>query len=385
MKGFRAEVLVWLILFLALDSVMHLKVSRADQTVRIGWIGPLSGSLGVAGNSAKKGVELAVEEINAAGGIRGKKVEILYMDTQGFPDLAKKSTEWLAYQKGLIGILGDLTSSGIEASMHVSARHKIPMITYYGSAIEPTQYNNPWFFTVSLRTQDLYKGLANYAARKRNLKKFATMVLDNAYGATNKAGFEKGVELAESASIILEAGYDIANKDFREEISKIKAIKPEGIVLIGLSRDSALIAKQLREAMIDIPILGSVPQSSRDFYEIAGKSAEGVILANYFHEGAYNWENSKTFISLWNQKHYSKPPDVYSANAYDAVRMIAAAVKDMGADKHGVMGWLKNTEWKGASGLIRTRPGGMEKTFVLQKWQKGELVLADTGIVELSE
>ncbi|MFX0200426.1 MAG: ABC transporter substrate-binding protein [Candidatus Hodarchaeota archaeon] len=385
MKAFRAELLVWLILFLASDCVMHLKVSHADQPVRIGWIGPLSGPLGQAGSSAKKGVELAVAEINVAGGIRGKKVEVLYMDTQGFPDLAMKSAEWLAHQKGLIGILGDLTSSGIEASMQISARHKIPMITYYGSAIEPAQYNNPWFFTVSLRTQELYKGLANYCIRKQNLKKYATMILDNAYGETNKVGFEKGVELTQNAIIVLEARYDIANKDFIEEISKIKAIKPEAIVLIGLSQDSALIAKQLGEAMIDIPILGSVPQSSRDFYEIAGKGAEGMILANYFHEGAYDWENSKTFISLWNQKHYSKSPDVYAANAYDAVGMMAAAVKDMGTDKYDVMGWLKNTEWKGASGLIRTRPDRMEKTFVLQKWQKGELVLADTDIVKLSE
>ncbi len=110
-----------------------------------------------------------------------------------------------------------------------------------------------------------------------------------------------------------------------------------------------------------------------------------MILANYFHEGVYDWERSKIFFELWSRNFFPKSPDVYAANAYDAVWMIAAAVRKVGADRYDIMRWLRNSKWKGASGFIKVGPDRLEKNFVLQEWKNGELVLIDRDIVQLSE
>jgi branched-chain amino acid transport system substrate-binding protein len=257
---------------LAVAAVMTAGAAQAQQTIKIANIVELSGPGTTAGTLFKNGVELAVKEINEAGGILGKKVETTTMDTQTNPGVAKGLTQ-KAVDDGVLAIFGPVYSGSIMVSMAESKRGEVPNFTG-GEATSITQQGNPYVFRTSFGQSVAFPKVAKYIHTKA--KTLAVIYVNNDFGKGGRDAITK--LMAEGPTkIVADISTDAGQVDFSAAVLKAKQSNADALFVYTNEEESARLLRELRKQGWTKPIIGETTLTGQKVIELAGDAANGVV------------------------------------------------------------------------------------------------------------
>lgn len=322
-----------------------------DSVIRIGEVGSMTGSESTFGISTHNGILLAAEEINARGGIKGKRVEIILLDDQGKPEEAATAITKLISQEKVTAVLGEVASSRSLAMAPIAQNAKIPMISPSSTNPKVTETGDFIFRTCFI---DPFQGtvMAKFAFNNLKLRKVGILTdvkNDYSVGLTNyfKAKF---MELG--GAVLIEQSYSSGDSDFKAQLTAIRAQGVDSIYLPGYYTEVGLIARQAKELGLQVPLMGGDGWDSSKLNEIGGAAVVGHYFSNH-----YSPEDQKpevqNFISKFKAK-FGGTPDAMSALGYDALMLLAASIEKAptlaGTDIRDVL--AKTKDFQGVAGKV---------------------------------
>ncbi|WP_458411580.1 ABC transporter substrate-binding protein [Schinkia sp. CFF1] len=310
------------------------KSGDAD-VIKVGVNMELSGPVASYGQSNTEGVELAVDEINAAGGIDGKKIELIKVDNKSDAAEATNAAIRLTSQDKVNAIIGASTSGNTVAQAQIANDTQTVLITPSGTSPTVTVKEDGSVNDFVFRTSfiDPFQGTvaANFAVNDLKVKN-AAIFADNAsdYAKGLAAAFKETFEKA-GGKVVAEEAYVAKDTDFRSTLTRIKAKNPEFIFIPGYYEEVGLIVKQAREMGITAPLMGGDGWDSPKLVELAGADA----LNNTFITNHYSAEDPdqkiQDFVKKFKEKYNGKAPDAFNGLGYDTVYLLKDAIERAGS------------------------------------------------------
>lgn len=328
------------------------KNSSAGETVKIGWIGSLSGDQAVWGQSESQAVKMFFEDINNNGGLLGKKVEIITYDTRGDGTEAVNAVKRLTGQDKVIGIIGPNASGQAIPISSVLEEMKVPDIATVATNPKVTVVDGkvkPYNFRVCFI--DPYQGAVAAGFAIDVLKAKTAAVLydvgdDYSQGLTQY--FEETFK-KKGGNIVAKEGFKSGDVDFRPQLTKIKAANPDIVFLPYFFKEVALTTKQARELGIKATFMGGDGWPSEQLLSMAKDAVEGSYFVNHLD---FDDPEVKDFKTKYKDK-VGKDPELNAFLAYDASLMLADAIKRANSfDTVKIKEALETTNIKGITGLI---------------------------------
>jgi branched-chain amino acid transport system substrate-binding protein len=330
MKTLRTGILPILSLGLALGLTACNKKSAGteDNEILIGHYGSLTGATATFGQSAQKGIEMAVEAINVSGGVLGKKLKVIVEDDQGNPIEAQTAVTKLINKDRVVAVLGEIASSNSLAAAPVAQQNRIPMISP-GSTNPKVTAVGDYIFRVCFI--DPFQGLvmAKFAANTLKLKNVAVLRDIKSDYSVGLANFfvENFGKLG--GTIVTDISYSQGDKDFTAQLTAIKAKNPDGIFVPGYYTEVGLIARQARKLGIKVTLMGGDGWDSADLWKIGGDALNGCYYSNHYSVDDPNPILQK-FVADFKAKYKGTAdtlPDAMAALGYDAALILADAMK----------------------------------------------------------
>jgi branched-chain amino acid transport system substrate-binding protein len=319
-----------------------------EQSITIGAILPLSGNGAKYGEAARKGIELAREEINSRNRIRGKMLNVVYEDSQGDPRRAVDAFRKLTSVDHVPAVIGDLFSSATLAVAPLANESKVVLLSPTSSAPELTGAGPFVFRNVA---SDVFEGsvMASFAQENLKIDRVAILYINNAYGL----GIEKVFKTSfteRGGHIVAEEAFPEGATDFRSQLTKIRSANPEAVYIVGY-RELGPLLKQAYEIGFRKQFLSTVMFEDPENLRVAGRAAEGVIYSARAYDSQSGEPAIQTFVSAFQQK-YGQVPDIFAALSYDATKILALAMERNGFQpddiRQGLLG-IKN--FPGVAGL----------------------------------
>jgi branched-chain amino acid transport system substrate-binding protein len=301
----------------------------SGDVILIGEVGSLTGAQATFGISTRNGVELAINEANAEGGVRGKKLAVRVYDDQSKPEEAANAATRLITQDHVKLIIGEVASTNSIAMAHTAQPAGVPMITP-SSTNERVTAIGDYIFRVCFI--DPFQGFVMAKFAKENLKVNRAAVLRD-----QKSDYSMGLadvftrKFTEmGGKIVATESFAQGDTDFRSQLTSIRSSKPEAIYVPAYYSDVGIIARQARELGIKVPLLGGDGWESEKLWELGGSA----VIGNYF-SNHYSPEDPsprvQNFIVAY-KKAYGAVPDSLAALAYDAARVGIEAMKRAGSE-----------------------------------------------------
>ncbi|MBM3216594.1 branched-chain amino acid ABC transporter substrate-binding protein [Candidatus Poribacteria bacterium] len=306
------------------------------STIRIGVAAPLTGSGATYGALIRMGAELAQEEINAAGGIQGKQLELVFGDDQAREDQAVAVATKFSNDPSIVAVVGHFNSICSMAGKPIYQRAKVVEFSPGSTNVDVTK-GSEWTFR-NLYHDD-YQGtfLASYAKRVLNLSRIAVFFDNDDYGSGLKNAFMKEAEAVGLEIVGTPEAYQREQTlDFSSAIDKFAALKPDAVFIAGLYNEAASIVKQTREKGVNVPFLAADGVSSQGYIDIAGEAAEGTYITTPFivHPDI-GGPAAQAFRVAFEAK-FKQVPDTWAALTYDAVKQTVAAITKVGANRQAI-------------------------------------------------
>ena len=348
--------------------------------VLIGHVASLTGDTATFGVSADEGIRLALDEINAGGGVLGKPVKVLTEDDRSLPDEAKTVANKLITRDGVCGILGEIASSRSIAIAPVAEDNEVPMLSPGSTNPKVTEGYDFVFRNCFI---DPFQGtaMADFAMNDLGLKKFAILYPVNSdYGVGLRDFFKEAVE-KNGGTIVEEVAYtEKSDVDFKGQLTRIKSASPDAIYVPGYYTEAGLIAKQARGLGIDVPLLGGDGWDSDQTVTIGGDAVNGCYFSNHYSPDEDRPEVKK-FVADYKAKYDGKVPDAMAILGYDALKIMVDAVGRAGStDGAKIRDALAATvDFKGASGITTIdSQHNAKKSLVILKIDGGAFTYAGT-------
>ena len=351
MKSFIKKFVVMVISIFALIGCGEKASPEENSTIKIGGMGPLTGSAAIYGVTIENGAKLAFEEINKNGGVLGKKLEYISLDEKADPIEAVNAYNKLMNEE-VCAIIGSVTSKPTLVVAELAAQDGIPMITPTGTQINITDAG-PNIFRVCFT--DPYQGgtLATFAKNKLNAKTAAVMV-------NNSSDYSNGIaeEFIKEANriginIVAKEGYSDGDKDFKTQLTKINSENPDILMVPEYYEQSALIATQAREIGMKATFVG--PDGWDGVISALDSSSYSTVNNSYFtnHYSAEDTsEKVQNFLKKYRER-YNEEPTAFSALAYDAVYILKNAIEKSGTtDKEKLVQTIKKSDMDGITGHL---------------------------------
>ncbi len=297
----------------------------AQETIKIASIVELSGAGATSGTNFKNGVELAVKEINAAGGILGKKIQTITSDTQSNPSVAKGLTQ-KAVDDNAFAIFGPVFSGSIMVSMAESRKAEIPNFTG-GEAAAITTQGNPYVFRTSFGQAQSFPKLGRYIADTAKLKTLAIIYVNNDFGKGGLESIRKALA-GTNTKIVAEISTDSGQVDFSAAVLKTKQSGADGVFSYSNEEESARILRELRKQGWTKPIIGETTLTSQKVIELAGDAANGAVGHVGLTVDAPNPEVLKFKAKFYQDYKYIS--DHNGIKGYSGIYMLKAAIEKVG-------------------------------------------------------
>jgi branched-chain amino acid transport system substrate-binding protein len=294
------------------------------DTILIGEIGSLTGSEATFGISTRNAIELALREVNAAGGVKGRKIEIRVYDNQSKPEEAANAANRLINQDQVLLILGEVASSNSIAMAQKAQPAKVPMISNASTNPKVTEIGD-YIFRVCFI--DPFQGYVMAKFARDNLR-FTKVAVLRDLGAAYSQGladvFErKFTEMG--GKIVAQETYTKGSTDFRSQLTAVKRAQPDAIYIPGYYNDIGLIARQARELGITAKLMGGDGWDSEKLFELGGAAVEGSYFSNHYSPDDPNPRIQK-FIADYKAA-FGGVPDSLAALGYDAANVAFDAMK----------------------------------------------------------
>jgi branched-chain amino acid transport system substrate-binding protein len=294
-----------------------------SDTILLGEVGSLTGAQATFGVSTRNGIELAIKEANAAGGVKGKKIAVRVYDDQGRPEEAAQAVTRLITQDKVVLILGEVASSNSLAMAEKAQAAGVPMITPSSTNPSVTQKGD-YIFRVCFI--DPFQGYVMAKFARENLRADQVAILQD-----NKSAYSIGLtevfqkKFAEMGGKITNTeSYSQGDTDFRAQLTALKKAKPQAIYVPGYYSDVGVIARQARELGLTVPLMGGDGWDSEKLFELAGNALDGSFFSNHYSPDNPDPKVQK-FISDYKAA-YGGVPDALAALGYDSAKVAIAAI-----------------------------------------------------------
>jgi branched-chain amino acid transport system substrate-binding protein len=341
--------------------------ATAQETIKIGVTQPLTGAFAASGNYVTQGARIAEEEINKAGGVLGKKIELIIEDNKSNPTEAVATAEKLIGRDKVPVMLGAWSSTLTLAVMPKLEEYKVPMLVETSSSGKITTSGNPYVFRISPTSEMEAKAFTPLFA-KMGIKKSAFLSTNNDFGLGAAKEFSTAAK-ASGAEVVAMETMDPKATDFSAQLAKIKSSGADTMFVTTAVEQATLILKQAKEQQLPARIITTGGSVSPDqLIAQAGEAANGsyhlVFFTPWFPEAVKHPEVAKKFVALWNEKKHNVGGLTEGFRGWDGVYTIVAAIKAAGkAESADIAKSLWDVKVQGINGdiaFIKQGPAGKE-------------------------
>jgi branched-chain amino acid transport system substrate-binding protein len=303
---------------------IFLGCEKNPDLINIGVIAPLSGDAAAAGEMVKRGIDLAVDEINNSGGINGSTLNVIYEDSKGSPKDGVSAAQKLIKQDKVQVIIGGVFSSVALSISPIADKNKVVLLS---PAASNPQLSTAGDYIFRVWPSDTFEGMkmAEIAYKNLNISEVGILHSSDDYGLGIKEVFiNKYKKLGGNISII--ENYHEGDTDFKTQITKIKSLMPRAIYLIGHYKEMSQILKQAKVLGIKSQFLSVSAFEVPEIIDLTGDAANGVIYLAPSYNSNSSTPEIKQFTTNFNKK-YGNAPGIVEAHSYDALRIIASSMK----------------------------------------------------------
>lgn len=350
--------------------------SVSGETFTLGLVCPLSGSSAVSGQILKNATEMAVNEINEAGGIN-EEIQIILaeVDDEGVPATSVTAMQKLVEQDKVNAVIGAQASSCTLANMEITKAAKIPQITPASSNVAVTQSGNAYIYQMTATDELHMRNIMKYMAEEKGAKSFAILYESSDFGTggykiANSVCGDYGLTMADNEV------YNAGDTDFSVVLGKMQKADPDFFIFWGYHTEVAMICKQMQQYGISYPVIGQ-GYNSPELTNLGGAAVEGIMI-----DTAFDAANPDEKVQEFDKKYTELYGEGYDQNApqsYDAVYVIKDAVERCIADgkdyKDGEVlnEYVGSTSWDGVTGVtIFDENGRMQKELLIITIENGE-------------
>ncbi len=350
--------------------------SASGEVFTLGLVAPLSGSSAVSGQILKNATEMAVNEINEAGGINGEiQINLVEVDDEGVPATSVTAMQKLVEQDKVQAVIGAQASSCTMANMEITSAAKIPQITPASSNPGVTESGNEYIYQMTATDELHMKNVMSYMAQEQGAKTFAILYESSDFGT---GGYRIAGELCGEFGLEMVANevYNAGDTDFSVVLSNMQNANPDFFIFWGYHTEVAMICKQMEQYGIDYPVIGQ-GYNSPELTNLGGASVDGIMIST-----AFDAANPKEKVQEFDKKYTELFGEGYDQNApqsYDAVYVIKDAVERCIADGKDwtdgetLNGYISSTSWDGVTGVTTFDENGrMDKELLIITIENGE-------------
>jgi len=317
--------------------------AQAQETVKIGFITPLTGFAAADGFSSLESAKLAVDYVNEHGGIKGKKLELVSYDDACQPDQASALTKKLIENDKVVVMISGSYSSPSRAAAVICQQAKVPFTSTYAvhpSIVEAGEYCH----RIGMAAPIQGRTGGYFAARELAAKRIALLIMNNDFGVSLAEAFkETAIKLG--AQIVYEKKYPLGETEFRSYLNAIKAANPDLIYAPGYYNEAANIVSQAREVGLKCWLMGDEGYDSPKFIELAKSAANGVFITTDLNRDS-NRPMTRYFLENY-KKRTNIDADMVGASAFDAVMLVSHILNKVGTDTNKIIQYwdtIKNFE-----------------------------------------
>lgn len=323
---------------------------KNENEIVVGHFGSMTGSEATFGKSTDDGIRLAVDEINAAGGIKGKKIKLITMDNQGKAEEAANVVTRLIEREKVVALLGEVASSRSLAAAPIAQKHKIPMVTPSSTNPKVTEVGDYIFRTCFI---DPFQGtvMAQFASTTLKVKNVAILRDVKSDYSVGLADFFTAKFKELGGTVVADLSYQSQDVDFKAQLTQIKSKKPEAIFIPGYYTEVGLIARQARELGLKVPLLGGDGWDSPKLFEIGQQAVNGGYFSNH-----YSTDSTEPVAVEFGKKYkekYGHVADGLSAAGYDGAKILFQAMANSDLKPESIRNELaKIKDFNGVTGKI---------------------------------
>ena len=351
----------------------------ADKKAKItlAMVNPLTGDAATYGVSHKNGLELALAEINKAGGVKGQQIELLTHDDAGDPKQAAAGAQKFADMKSVVAVVGSCLSSNTLAMVPITDKAKLPH-TVVSSSSHKLSGMSKYFFRMAVQDDKVGGLMVDLSQGKFKPKKMALLYLNNDYGKGLLLSIEP--QAKKHGITLTSAQTYLANdKDYSALLTKVKAEAPDVLLVGSTYTDGGLIVKQAREMGLMMPIVGPTGLYSPKYMEIAGKAVENTYFLGVFVPTNPD-PKVQEFVKKYNEK-YGMEPDTFAALAYDQGYVLKDALEKAAAKgavtRENVREAMAGSSFKGVTGTVTfDAKGDWVRPYLFVTVKDGKFVVA---------
>lgn len=367
-KGYPAA--VWLLAVAVLSSTIACErksggAGDATGDILVGFYGSLTGDGASFGQSSREGAELAVDELNAAGGVLGRKLRLLVEDDQSKPEEASNAVTKLVTQDKVVAVIGEVASRRTLAAAPISQKYQIPMITPASTNEKVTEVGDYVFRVCFI---DPFQGevLAKFAYNDLKARKVAILrdqAQDYSVGLTDSVQ-QNFTKLG--GQVIAPVSYTTGDADFKAALTRIRSEKPDVLFATGYYPEAAIITRQARELGMTMPILGGDGWVG-DALQNGREALKNTYISNH-----YSGDNPdpvvQNFVNSY-KKRFNKDPDAIAALGYDAIKVLADSLtRAMSTEGPKLRDAIASADVPGVTGRLKMNPKrNVDKPAVVQE------------------
>jgi branched-chain amino acid transport system substrate-binding protein len=354
--------------------------ARAANTVQVGIVLPLTGSQAAFGEIEKQSFDLALEEINAAGGINGKKLEFLMEDDTGRPEVGRSVAEKLITKDKVVMLGGGYSSSVTAGLAGVAQQNHMPFLINTGSADDITEKGFDYVFRLNPPASEYSSGVEEFLEKVVKPKTVAILYENTKFGTSSSKAFTESCDKL-GIKVLLNEGYEHAGIDFKPILVKVKQLNPDIVYMVSYVMDASLLMRQSRELKLTPKLFigGGAGFTLPEFQENAGVASEDVVSATLWHE-VLPLPGAMDYFNKFKAK-YNKETEYHGAEAYAAAYVIADVLKRAKSfSPEDIRQALAQTDMMTVFGPVKFVSYGKKTnqnkltTYVVQ-WQGGHLQL----------
>src|SRR5512137_2471525 len=302
----------------------------SPATIKIGALFSVTGPPSFLGEPERNSAKMVVDEINAKGGIKGRKIDLVVYDTQGDATKAVKAANRLIKEDKVVAIIGPSTTGESMAVIPVAEKEQIPLISCAagGKITDPVK---KWVFKTAQNDGLAVAKIFEYLNKKK-ISKVAILTVSDGFGSSGREQL-KANAAKYGIQVVVDETYGPKDTDMTSQLTKIRGSQAQAVICWGTNPGPAVVAKNVKQLGIKLPLFMSHGVSSKKFIELAGDAAEGimipsgrVIVADVLPASDKQKKNLMAYVKDY-QKHYKAEGDHFGGHAWDAVMLLKGAIE----------------------------------------------------------
>lgn len=309
--------------------------AAAQDTIKIGEYACITGKEASLGSSSHKGTLLAVEQINAAGGVLGRQVELITEDTRSKDGESSTAVRKLIARDHVVAILGEVASSRSLEAAPICQSSKIPMISPASTNERVTEIGD-YIFRVCFVDSFQGKVMAKFALTRLKAKRVAIFSSSTSAYSVGLAKFFRRAFIEGGGEVVAEPKYSEGDRDFNAQLTAINSVGVDAIFSPGYYNEGALIVKQARALGITVPIFGGDSWEAQALMDLGGDAVEGAYLCSHYSPEDPSPRVQK-FIADYRKRYGDVTPDSNASLGYDSVLVMVDAIRRAGTTEHAAL------------------------------------------------